>query len=109
MLIFFIIIIFIFYRYVYNQVVSVLTLTRVTRIFEQRLNYDLRRLLAGSERLIDHLLTFTENQPEFLLDGISCLPLSSAVRESISQAIISTCTKIKVLYSLLYLIYFIVD
>lgn len=79
----------------YNQVVSVLTLTRVTRIFEQRLNYDLRRLLAGSERLIDHLLTFTENQPEFLLDGISCLPLSSAVRESISQAIISTCTKIK--------------
>lgn len=81
--------------YVYNQVVSVLTLTRVTRIFEQRLNYDLRRLLAGSERLIDHLLTFTENQPEFLLDGISCLPLSSAVRESISQAIISTCTKIK--------------
>lgn len=29
----------------------------MTKIFEQRKNFDLRRLLAGSERLIDHLLT----------------------------------------------------
>lgn len=81
--------------YVYNQVVSVLTLTRVTRIFEQRHNYDLRRLLAGSERLIDHLLTFTETRAEFLLDGVECLPLSNSARDSISNAIVSTCSKIK--------------
>lgn len=29
----------------------------MTKIFDQRKNFDLRRLLAGSERLIDHLLT----------------------------------------------------
>lgn len=28
----------------------------MTNIFEKRKNFDLRRLLAGSERLIDHLL-----------------------------------------------------
>lgn len=28
----------------------------MTRIFEQRKNFDLRRLLGGSERLIDNLL-----------------------------------------------------
>ena len=27
-------------------------------IFEKRKNYDLRKLLAGSERLIDHLLSY---------------------------------------------------
>ncbi|KAL1110484.1 hypothetical protein AAG570_008012 [Ranatra chinensis] len=81
--------------YVYNQVVSVLTLTQVTRIFEQRRNYDLRRLLTGSERLINHLLDFTENEPEFTMNSVCCLPLSSSVRETISNAIISCCSKIK--------------
>lgn len=42
---------------VYNQILSTLTLSHMTKIFEQRKNFDLRRLLAGSERLIDHLLT----------------------------------------------------
>lgn len=42
---------------VYNQILSTLTLSHMTKIFDQRKNFDLRRLLAGSERLIDHLLT----------------------------------------------------
>lgn len=29
----------------------------MTKIFEQRKNVDFRKFLAGSERLIDHLLT----------------------------------------------------
>lgn len=34
----------------------------MSKIFEQRKNFDLRRLLAGSERLIDHLLTNDSNK-----------------------------------------------
>lgn len=45
------------FRDVYNQILSILTLSHMTKIFDQRKNFDLRRLLAGSERLIDHLLT----------------------------------------------------
>lgn len=33
----------------------------MTNIFEKRKNFDLRRLLAGSERLIDHLLVKDNN------------------------------------------------
>ena len=35
--------------YVYNQILSVLTYTQLSRIMEQRRNYDLRRLLAGKK------------------------------------------------------------
>lgn len=34
-------------NYLYNQILSVLTSTQLTRIFEQRINYDLRLLLGG--------------------------------------------------------------
>ncbi|GBP51566.1 Vacuolar fusion protein MON1 homolog A [Eumeta japonica] len=81
--------------YAYNQIVSVLTLTQLTRIFEQRRNYDLRRLLSGAERLIDNLLVFMEKDPAFLLGAVRCLPLPSNTRESITNAIISSCSKIR--------------
>ncbi|GFG32545.1 hypothetical protein Cfor_09047 [Coptotermes formosanus] len=81
--------------YVYNQIVSVLTSSQLNRIYEQRRNYDLRRLLAGAERLIDHLLNFMEKEPAFLLGAVKCLPLTPSVRDSITQTIIQTCGKIK--------------
>jgi hypothetical protein len=81
---------------VYNQIVSVLTSSQLTRIYEQRRNYDLRRLLAGAERLIDHLLNFMEREPAFLLGAVKCLPLTPSVRDSITQTIVQTCGKIKV-------------
>ncbi|XP_044737373.1 vacuolar fusion protein MON1 homolog A [Chrysoperla carnea] len=81
--------------YVFNQICSVLTLTQLNRIYEQRRNYDLRRLLSGAERLIDHLLTFMETEPDFMLSAVRCLPLNTSVRESIAQTISQACSKIK--------------
>ncbi|KAJ8934547.1 hypothetical protein NQ314_013288 [Rhamnusium bicolor] len=54
-------------NYVFNQITSMLTLTRLNKIYEQRQNYDLRRLLSGVERLIDHLIDFSETEPSFTL------------------------------------------
>lgn len=85
-------------RYVYNQIVSVLTQSQLTRVYDQRRNFDLRRLLSGSERLIDHLLNFMDREPAFFLGAIKCLPLVPSMRSSITQTIIQTCGKIKVLY-----------
>nr|CAH7733937.1 unnamed protein product [Callosobruchus chinensis] len=82
-------------NYVFNQITSILTLTRLKKIYEQRQNYDLRRLLTGVERLIDHLLDFSEKDPSFFLGAVQCLPLTSSVRDSISSAIIGACNKIK--------------
>ncbi|KAI4466590.1 sand protein-related [Holotrichia oblita] len=82
-------------NYVFNQITSVLTLTRLNKIYEQRRNYDLRRLLSGVERLIDHLLDFSEREPAFILGGVQCLTLPLSIRDTISSAIVQACNKIK--------------
>uniref|UniRef100_A0A3B4E3I9 Vacuolar fusion protein MON1 homolog n=1 Tax=Pygocentrus nattereri TaxID=42514 RepID=A0A3B4E3I9_PYGNA len=71
--------------YVYNQIVSMLTQASITRIFEHKKNYDLRRLLAGSEKILDGLLNLVDSDPSFLLSAIHCLPISSSFRDSLSQ------------------------
>ncbi|XP_014218485.1 vacuolar fusion protein MON1 homolog A [Copidosoma floridanum] len=81
--------------YVYNQILSVLTQSQLVRVYEQRRNFDLRRLLTGSERLIDHLLNFMDREPAFFLGAIKCLPLLPSMRDAITQTIVQTCGKIK--------------
>ncbi|KAK3102519.1 hypothetical protein FSP39_011920 [Pinctada imbricata] len=74
--------------YVYNQVLSVLTHKTLVSIFKQRRNYDLRRLLSGSEKFLDSLLSLIETDYSFLLGAVRCLPLDLQVRDMISQSII---------------------
>lgn len=73
-----------------------LTLRRLIKTYEERPNYDLRRLLTGVDRLINHILDFSETEPAFTLGAIQCLPLSLSDRDSISKAIKDACSKIKV-------------
>lgn len=86
---------------VYNQILSIVTLSSINSIYEKRKNYDLRKLLAGSERLIDHLLSNEKikkvsNDPfVFLTHTVKILPLESSVRDSITNVIQSNCSKIK--------------
>lgn len=85
-------------RYIHNQIVSVLTASALTRMFEKRRNYDFRHLLGGTERLLDNLLNMLDSHPSFLLGGVQCLPLATATRDTITQTIIQYCSKIKVSY-----------
>ncbi|XP_056131076.1 vacuolar fusion protein MON1 homolog B [Lampris incognitus] len=71
--------------YVYYQIISMLTQASITRIFEHKKNYDLRRLLAGSEKILDGLLNLVDSDPSFLLAAVHCLPLVSSLRDSLSQ------------------------
>lgn len=79
--------------YVYNQILSVLTYTQLARIMEQRRNYDLRRLLAGTEKFIDNLLNLMDHEPSFLLGSVRCLPLPYSVRETIGQSMLQARVK----------------
>nr|CAG4651716.1 EOG090X03TW [Triops cancriformis] len=81
--------------YVFNQIVSVLTATQLYRIFEQRHNYDLRRLLAGSERLMDSLIDQFDQDPALVLGAVHCLPMGTSDRDAITQTIVKYCSKIK--------------
>lgn len=81
--------------YVYNQVISVLTYSTLSKIFKQRRSYDLRRLLSGAEKFIDNLLNMMDREMSILLGSVRCLPLESDVREIITQSIVQQ-TKVKV-------------
>ena len=78
-----------------SQVISVLTHSSLTKIFKQRRNYDLRRLLTGAEKFFDNLLNLMDTEPGLLLTAVRCLPLDSAVREIIAQSIVQN-AKVKV-------------
>uniref|UniRef100_A0A1I8Q8Z9 Vacuolar fusion protein MON1 homolog n=1 Tax=Stomoxys calcitrans TaxID=35570 RepID=A0A1I8Q8Z9_STOCA len=86
---------------VHNQILSTLTYSQLSKIFRQRKNFDLRRLLEGSERLINNLLLndsskkITNNVFAFLTNSIRILPLQTSVRSSIAQTIKENCSKIK--------------
>ncbi|CDH53413.1 vacuolar fusion protein mon1 homolog a-like [Lichtheimia corymbifera JMRC:FSU:9682] len=67
--------------YLHNQILSVLTGAQLTRIFEQRVNFDLRRLLAGTEVFLDSLSTLFNKDHSFMLSALQCLRLSRRVRD----------------------------
>ena len=74
--------------YIHSQIVSVLTLSQLTRIFEQRRNYDLRRMLTGSERLITSLSNSMDSDHSYFLSAVRCLPLAPPTRDLVSETII---------------------
>ncbi|KAI1890903.1 hypothetical protein AGOR_G00158390 [Albula goreensis] len=73
--------------YIYYQIISLLTLTQLNHIFQHKQNYDLRRLLAGSEHLTDNLLRLLDRDPGLLLSAVTCLPLASSSRDVISSSL----------------------
>ncbi|KAI9559059.1 Vacuolar fusion protein MON1-like protein A [Daphnia sinensis] len=82
-------------EYIFNQISSVITRTHLEKIFEQRRNYDLRRLLAGSERLMDNLVNYMDNDFSVLLGAVKCLPMPASDRDAVTQTIHQQCNKIK--------------
>ncbi|XP_077539696.1 vacuolar fusion protein MON1 homolog [Haemaphysalis longicornis] len=81
--------------YMHAQILSVVTATQLERVFSQRCNFDLRRLLAGSERFLDSLCDLMDRDPSFLLGAVRCLPLAPALRDHITQAMLKQCAKHK--------------
>ncbi len=67
--------------HVYHQIVSMLTQASINRIFELHKNFDLRRLLFGSEKVLDGLLDVMDSDPSFMLSAVQCLPLPSSSRD----------------------------
>jgi hypothetical protein len=82
--------------YMYHQVLSVLTQSQLTRIFDQKKGYDLRKMIAGSERLLDSLATSMDVDPSsYMLSAVRVLAMPSNLRESISAVISQSCSKVQ--------------
>ncbi|XP_064488819.1 vacuolar fusion protein MON1 homolog A-like [Ornithodoros turicata] len=82
-------------NYIHAQIISILSASQLARAFEHRHNFDLRRLLAGSERFLDSLCDLMDEDPSFLLGAVRCLPLPSDIRDTITQTIAQCCSKLK--------------
>ncbi|KAI0250818.1 trafficking protein Mon1-domain-containing protein [Lactifluus subvellereus] len=87
-------------EYLHLQVLSVVSVTQLRRIFERRTNFDLGRLLSGSEILIHSLLDRVETDMAMGTSSLHCLKLDPVVRSRAANHLIPT-SKIK---DLLYLI-----
>ncbi|CAO3666283.1 unnamed protein product [Umbelopsis vinacea] len=73
--------------YLHSQILSVLTSLQLTKIFEQRINFDLRRLLSGTEVFLDSLSTLFNNDHGFMLGALQCLRVSKTLRDQVGNAL----------------------
>uniref|UniRef100_A0A8C3BKH6 Vacuolar fusion protein MON1 homolog n=1 Tax=Cairina moschata TaxID=8855 RepID=A0A8C3BKH6_CAIMO len=73
--------------FVHEQILSLLTRGGIARVFARRRGYDLRRLLAGAEAVLDRLLSGAASDGRLLLGAARCLPLASPLRRALSGAL----------------------
>ncbi|KAK6520879.1 Vacuolar fusion protein mon1 [Arthrobotrys conoides] len=85
----------------YTQVLSTLTLTTVAKVFGERENFDLRRLLGGTEVFLDGLSdAMVRGEPNILLGSLECVKMRKHVREKINNVFMK-CRTNNLLYGLI--------
>eukprot|EP00732_Lithocolla_globosa_P000290 Lithocolla_globosa_v1_NODE_75_length_6869_cov_16.602289.p3 type:complete len:508 gc:universal NODE_75_length_6869_cov_16.602289:1667-144(-) len=88
--------------YLYSHIVSVLTQGSLTRIFQQRNNFDLRNLLGGADiTFLDQLCRVMDRNASYLLGAIQCLRLEANLRSTIGNALVSSKVP-EMLYAILF-------
>ncbi|GAV02463.1 hypothetical protein RvY_13026 [Ramazzottius varieornatus] len=80
-------------NYAYDFVLSVLTLPQLQKIFSKYQNFDLRRMLSGTEKILDSLIDWFDEDFGFLLGAVRCLPLPVTLRDNVSSLLTHTCQK----------------
>ncbi|KAJ3173014.1 Vacuolar fusion protein MON1 A [Geranomyces variabilis] len=73
--------------YLHSQILFILTSTQLTRIFDTRVNYDLRNLLSGTEMFLDQLARSFQSTPGFFLGSVQCLRMPARIRQKVAQAL----------------------
>jgi hypothetical protein len=84
----------------YEQFVSVLT-GNVSKMIEDRPNYDVRSLMGGTEMLINDIVNISESKPSFMLDAIQALRVKKEVRTRIFRALQKGAKSKNTVYSIL--------
>jgi vacuolar fusion protein MON1 len=73
--------------YVYNQIISVVTLSLINKIFSKHHNYDLRNKLTGTEKLLTNIINRFDSDFGMQLNCIGSYPLAIETKDSISKLI----------------------
>lgn len=89
-------------NYVYNQIISIVTLSLIEKIFSRHPNYDLRNKLTGTEKLVTNIIKRFNNDYGMLLNCVNSYPLRFETRDQIARMIAHQISSIKyVLFGLL--------
>ncbi|KAL2914445.1 Vacuolar fusion protein mon1 [Polyrhizophydium stewartii] len=86
----------------YDQITLTLTSTQLHRIFEQRVNYDLRNLLAGTEIFMDSLCKSFQRNAGLFLESTWCLRMPARMRDRISRTLVDAAPPKQLLFGLLF-------
>ncbi|TBU27209.1 trafficking protein Mon1-domain-containing protein [Dichomitus squalens] len=81
-------------EYLHLQILSVFSAEQLRRMFEQRRNFDLGRLLRGAEPLLYSLLSRLEWDLAMGTSSLHCLKLDPALRKCVADILVPT-SKIK--------------
>ncbi|KAJ1651782.1 Vacuolar fusion protein mon1 [Dispira simplex] len=67
--------------YVYDQILSIVSLGQIRRIFESHSNFDLRKLITGTEGMLDHLIDHLGKNFSFALGSVESVRLPVPLRQ----------------------------
>ena len=73
--------------YLYLQVLSVVTLTQLTNIFSKRSNFDLRRLMEGTETFFTTLAERLQTSLAILTNSLEVYRVDASVRDEVAKAL----------------------
>ncbi|KAI8924396.1 vacuolar fusion protein MON1 [Entophlyctis helioformis] len=86
----------------FNQITLTLTTVQLNRIFEQRVNFDLRTLLSGTEVFMDSLCKTFQGDPGIFLDATRCLAMPPRLRDRVAKAMVEASPPKQLLFGLLF-------
>ncbi|KAG9042753.1 Vacuolar fusion protein mon1 [Tulasnella sp. UAMH 9824] len=75
-------------EYLHLQILSVVTGSQLSRIFEKRTNFDLRRLLDGTERFLHSLLTQLELDMGMITSSLNVVRIDPLVRAKVAEVMV---------------------
>ncbi|KAI0755027.1 trafficking protein Mon1-domain-containing protein [Daedaleopsis nitida] len=89
-------------EYLHLQILSVVSAEQLRRMFAQRRNFDLRRLLGGAEPFLFSLLSRLEWDLAMSTSSLHCLKLNPTLRKSIADILVPTSKIKEMLYVILF-------
>ncbi|KAG9019740.1 Vacuolar fusion protein mon1 [Tulasnella sp. 427] len=75
-------------EYLHLQILSVVTGSQLSRIFEKRTNFDLRRLLDGTERFLHSLLTQLELDMGMITSSLNVVRIDPLIRAKVAEVMV---------------------
>jgi hypothetical protein len=74
-------------EYINLQILSVVTAVQLARVFQRRSNFDLSRLLEGSEPYLNNLVAQCQDDLSFLTTTLQPLRMAPALRDTAAAAL----------------------